>query len=269
MISEDINSSTVNVDETALTQHPQFHICRQDQERKCFFGFFKNLFSRRLFLFPFLPHLSPMESTSTPDEPVEWLHEAGKTPSSPSNSPTASAASAIPRSSSQILHASSKNRKLLLNLVGDIKLKLSELKALEGELPLTQFIIVGGQSSGKSRLVESLAGARFNFVSGTLGSRRPTVVEFRCVKKQLEPRWFHRPRKSANPFAESGQSEGDWEEVAVTELQRRVSEAHEELGKTVSSDPIYIRVESAHCVDMQVVDLPGFRDFSDHPEKQL
>ena len=205
----------------------------------------------------------------------------GPTPSSPSSAnaggANAGGSSASPdspslpsRSASQILHASSKNRKLLLNLVGDIKLKLSNLKALEAELPLTQFIIVGGQSAGKSRLVESLAGARFNFVSGTLGSRRPTVVEFRCDKTRLEPRWFHRKKKTANPFADvESPGVSEWEELDVAELQRRVSQAHEELGTTVSSEPIYIRVESAHCVDMQVVDLPGFRDFSDHPEKQL
>ena len=30
----------------------------------------------------------------------------------------------------------------------------------------------------KSRLIEALAGEQFNFTSGTLGSRRPTVLEF-------------------------------------------------------------------------------------------
>ena len=41
--------------------------------------------------------------------------------------------------------------------------------------PLPQFVVLGRQSVGKSRLVESLAGTQFNFVSGTLGLRRPTV----------------------------------------------------------------------------------------------
>ena len=41
-----------------------------------------------------------------------------------------------------------------------------------------------------------------------------------------------------------------------------VGDAHEELGQTVSSVPIYVRMESASAVDMQIVDLPGFRDFA-------
>ena len=34
------------------------------------------------------------------------------------------------------------------------------------EFPIPQFIVLGKQSVGKSRLVESLAGEQFNFVSG-------------------------------------------------------------------------------------------------------
>ena len=41
-----------------------------------------------------------------------------------------------------------------------------------------------------------------------------------------------------------------------------VGAAHEELGETVSSEPVYVRIESGACVDMQIVDLPGFRDFA-------
>merc|ERR1711971_136698 len=31
---------------------------------------------------------------------------------------------------------------------------------------------------------------------------------------------------------------------------------------SVSSSPIYVRVEGPNCVDVSIVDLPGFRDFS-------
>jgi hypothetical protein len=47
-----------------------------------------------------------------------------------------------------------------------------------------------------------------------------------------------------------------------------VGAAHEELGETVSPQPVYIRIESAACVDMQIVDLPGFRDFAADASKQ-
>jgi len=47
-----------------------------------------------------------------------------------------------------------------------------------------------------------------------------------------------------------------------------VGAAHEELGESVSPEPIYVRVESPFCVDMQIVDLPGFRDFALDSSKQ-
>ncbi|CAD7949599.1 unnamed protein product [Amoebophrya sp. A25] len=214
------------------------------------------------------------------------------TGSSKSSSSTSGTAATRRPSASPASAGSNSVRSRLLNLIGDIKLKLSQLEDFSGEqLPLTQFVICGGQSAGKSRLVETLAGATFNFVSGTLGSRRPTVVEFRSDKTLTEPRWYLL-KQSKNPFepeprttatsaaqrpstsSDSGSPtansrSADWQRLPLAELQARVSRAHEELGNSVSADPIYVRLESSHCVDMQVVDLPGFRDFSDNPDKQV
>jgi len=67
----------------------------------------------------------------------------------------------------------------LLNLISQIKSRVADKLGASVEFPIPQFILIGKQSVGKSRLVESFAGEQFNFVSGTLGSRRPTVLEFR------------------------------------------------------------------------------------------
>jgi len=112
---------------------------------------------------------------------------------------------------------------------------------------------------GKSRLIEALAGETFNFVSGTLGSRRPTVLEFRNVAATKKARWFMRSRDAQQI----------WNEFTLANLVKEVGEAHEELGETISSEPIYVRIESASCVDMQIVDLPGFRDFALDDSKKL
>jgi len=48
-----------------------------------------------------------------------------------------------------------------------------------------------------------------------------------------------------------------------------VCDAHEELGESVSAEPIYVSIESPVCVDMQIVDLPGFRDFALDSSKQV
>jgi len=144
----------------------------------------------------------------------------------------------------------------LLNVLGDVKARVQD-KLGVADFPLPQFILVGKQSVGKSRLIEALAGETFNFISGTLGSRRPTVLEFRNIASSKTSRWFVRDRKT-----------NVWQEHPIHEVMQLVGDAHEELGESVSPEPIYVRVESPYCVDMQIVDLPGFRDFALDSTKQ-
>lgn len=138
----------------------------------------------------------------------------------------------------------------LLNVLGEVKARVQDKLGIVG-FPMPQFILIGNQSVGKSRLIEALAGECFNFISGTLGSRRPTVLEFRNVAAHAESKWFMRDRNSMQ-----------WSEMPVSRVMVEVGRSHEELGETVSKDPVYVRVESPNCVDMQIVDLPGFRGFA-------
>lgn len=144
----------------------------------------------------------------------------------------------------------------LLNVLGEIKARLQDKLGMV-DLPMPQFILIGKQSVGKSRLIEALAGETFNFISGSLGSRRPTVLEFRNVPGAKESRWYVRDRAT-----------NQWLEHPVQRVMKIVGDAHEELGETVSPDPIYVRIASPACVDMQIVDLPGFRDFALDSSKQ-
>lgn len=144
----------------------------------------------------------------------------------------------------------------LLNILGDVKARVQDRLGVV-DFPMPQFIIVGKQSVGKSRLIEALAGETFNFISGTLGSRRPTVLEFRNVPGAAQSKWFVRSKGTMT-----------WEEHPISRVMQIVGNSHEELGATVSSAPTYVRVESANCVDMQIVDLPGFRDFALDDRKQ-
>merc|ERR1711959_835841 len=88
----------------------------------------------------------------------------------------------------------------LLDVPSEVKTKVQDKLGVV-DFPIPQFILVGKQSVGKSRLIESLAGEQFNFVSGTLGSRRPTVLEFRNVPQNVTSRWYVMDKKS-----------GRWEE---------------------------------------------------------
>lgn len=144
----------------------------------------------------------------------------------------------------------------LLNVLGDVKARVQDKLGVV-DFPMPQFILIGKQSVGKSRLIEALAGECFNFTSGTLGSRRPTVLEFRNMPGLRNSRWYVRDRTT-----------NQWAEHPVQSVMQIVGDAHEELGQTVSSVPIYVRMESSSSVDMQIVDLPGFRDFALDGSKQ-
>eukprot|EP00397_Hematodinium_sp_SG-2012_P010239 GEMP01010348.1.p1 GENE.GEMP01010348.1~~GEMP01010348.1.p1 ORF type:complete len:726 (+),score=148.66 GEMP01010348.1:83-2260(+) len=147
-------------------------------------------------------------------------------------------------------------RKALLNLIGNMKTKLMELD-VGTDFPIPQFILIGAQSVGKSRLIEALAGECFNFISGTLGSRRPTVLEFRNDLNLSKSRWYIMNSQSK-----------EWVFHDVNEVMHIIGQAHESLGNTCSETPVFVRLESADCVDMQIVDLPGFRDFANDKAKQ-
>jgi GTP-binding protein EngB required for normal cell division len=148
------------------------------------------------------------------------------------------------------------HRTELLDVLSEVKTKVQD-RLGSVDFPLPQFILIGKQSVGKSRLIESLAGEQFNFVSGTLGSRRPTVLEFRNVPNQDESKWFVIDPKTRH-----------WAQRTLGDVMHIIGEAHESLGANVSEEPVYVRLESPFCVDMQVVDLPGFRDFALDNEKQ-
>merc|ERR1719262_168174 len=86
----------------------------------------------------------------------------------------------------------------LLSVLGEVKARVQDQLGVV-DFPMPQFILIGKQSVGKSRLIEALAGEQFNFCSGTLGSRRPTVLEFRNRQPESPDqtflsRWFVRDR---------------------------------------------------------------------------
>merc|ERR1719230_1450675 len=94
-----------------------------------------------------------------------------------------------PASSGRQPNVSSKSD--LLNILGEVKARVQDKLGIVG-FPMPQFILIGKQSVGKSRLIEALAGETFNFISGTLGSRRPTILEFRNVASAGSSRWYVR-----------------------------------------------------------------------------
>jgi len=146
--------------------------------------------------------------------------------------------------------AATERKRMLLNLVSEVKARLDG-KVDSLMFPIPQFIVCGKQSVGKSRLIEALAGEPFNFVSGTLGSRRPTVLEFRNVQGLSPSRWSVMDNKTLT-----------WQTQSMSRIMEIVGAAHEELGNSVTEVPIRVKVEGEDCTDLGLVDLPGFRSYA-------
>jgi hypothetical protein len=56
------------------------------------------------------------------------------------------------------------------------------------KLPIPEIVAIGGQSDGKSSLLEALLGFRFNVREVEMGTRRPLVLQMVHDPTALEPR---------------------------------------------------------------------------------
>jgi hypothetical protein len=60
--------------------------------------------------------------------------------------------------------------------------------AFREKLPITDIMALGGQSDGKSSLLEALLGFRFNVREVEMGTRRPLILQMVHDPTALEPR---------------------------------------------------------------------------------
>lgn len=143
----------------------------------------------------------------------------------------------------------------------DVKLRYEAYSRLQaaavafGEtFQLPEIVAIGGQSDGKSSLLEAFLGYRFNVREVEMGTRRPLIVQMVHDPSALEPRCRLQEEKSEEygPVITP--------ETAVAEaIMRRTEEHLKELGGVaVSSKPIVMRAEYAFCPNLTIVDTPGF-----------
>lgn len=67
------------------------------------------------------------------------------------------------------------------------------------KLPIPEIVAVGGQSDGKSSLLEALLGFRFNVREVEMGTRRPLMLQMLHDPAALEPRCRLQVSKACNP----------------------------------------------------------------------
>lgn len=119
-------------------------------------------------------------------------------------------------------------------------------------LPIPEIVCIGGQSDGKSCLLEAFLGFRFNVKEVEMGTRRPLIVQMVHDPSALEPR------------CRLQEEDGDdysaiIPEASIAEAIRERTEVHlRKLGATVSSKPIVMRAEFAYAPNLTLVDTPGF-----------
>ncbi|CAI5974423.1 unnamed protein product [Closterium sp. NIES-65] len=146
------------------------------------------------------------------------------------------------------------------------------------QLPLPEIVVVGGQSDGKSSLLEALLGFRFNIREVEMGTRRPLILQMMHRPDALQPlcrlqdehsdaygpvlhplsavaaalkQRTHDHLLSLRQASTGAPAAGSAGASGGGEVTRR-------RGPIVSSKPIVMRVEYAFCASLTLIDTPGF-----------
>ncbi|KAG8502578.1 hypothetical protein CXB51_001104 [Gossypium anomalum] len=121
------------------------------------------------------------------------------------------------------------------------------------KLPIPEIVALGGQSDGKSSLLEALLGFRFNVREVEMGTRRPLILQMVHDPSALEPRCR---------FQEEDSEEYGSPVVSASTIADIIKSRTEALLKktktSVSPKPIIMRAEFAHCPNLTIIDTPGF-----------
>ncbi|KAM2932825.1 hypothetical protein FF1_040851 [Malus domestica] len=141
----------------------------------------------------------------------------------------------------------------LISLVNKIQRACTALgdHGEEGAMPtlwdsLPAIAVVGGQSSGKSSVLESVVGKDFLPRGSGIVTRRPLVLQLHKIDEGREyAEFMHLPRKRFADFAAVRQEISD-------ETDRETGRS-----KAISTVPIHLSIFSPNVVNLTLIDLPG------------
>ena len=123
-------------------------------------------------------------------------------------------------------------------------------------IDLPQIAVVGGQSAGKSSVLENFVGKDFLPRGQGIVTRRPLVIQMHHNPSMEWAEFRHTGAKKFQDFAK-----------VRKEIQE---ETDRELGKNkaISNKPISLRIYSPHVLDLTLIDLPGLTKVptGDQPE---
>ncbi|KAK4479710.1 hypothetical protein RD792_015242 [Penstemon davidsonii] len=111
---------------------------------------------------------------------------------------------------------------------------------------LPSVAVVGGQSSGKSSVLESVVGRDFLPRGSGIVTRRPLVLQLHKIEGQSEyAEFLHAPKKKFSDFAAVRKEIAD-------ETDRITGKS-----KQISNIPIHLSIYSPNVVNLTLIDLPG------------
>ncbi|XP_020114797.1 dynamin-related protein 1E-like [Ananas comosus] len=120
----------------------------------------------------------------------------------------------------------------------------ASLPSLWEELP--SIAVVGGQSSGKSSVLESIVGRDFLPRGSGIVTRRPLVLQLHQTEGPPEyAEFLHLPKRRFTDFAL---------------VRREIQDETDRLtgkSKQISPMPIHLSIYSPHVVNLTLIDLPG------------
>ncbi|KAK1416779.1 hypothetical protein QVD17_25895 [Tagetes erecta] len=121
------------------------------------------------------------------------------------------------------------------------------------KLPIPEIVALGGQSDGKSSLLEALLGFQFNVREVEMGTCRPLILQMVHDPTALDPRCRFQEEDSeeyGSPIVSSS--------VIADTIKSRTDAMLKKCKTAVCSKPIVMRAEYAHCPNLTIIDTPGF-----------
>ncbi|KAL0553001.1 hypothetical protein IC582_006883 [Cucumis melo] len=130
-------------------------------------------------------------------------------------------------------------------VLGDYGGEYSALPTIWETLP--SVVVVGGQSSGKSSVLESIVGRDFLPRGSGIVTRRPLVLQLQKVEPGREEyaEFLHLPKKKFTDFS-----------LVRKEIEDETDSLTGRL-KQISPVPIHLSIYSPNVVNLTLIDLPG------------
>lgn len=122
-------------------------------------------------------------------------------------------------------------------------------------LDLPQIVVVGGQSSGKSSVLESLVGRSFLPRGTGIVTRRPLVLQLYNTRQDIDgeitddsPEWGEFLHREGEKFYDFSEIRNE----IVTETERLTG-----TNRNIDSKPIFLKIFSPNVLALTLIDLPG------------